>query len=54
MEWYEKFERLREVLGDETVFTAIKNYFTAEERISFAMDGTWKGFETIHNYICFE
>jgi len=32
----------------------IKNYFTAEERISFAMDGAWQGFETIHNYIDFE
>ena len=38
MEWYEKFERLREVLGDETVFTAIKNYFTADQIEEFCDD----------------
>ena len=29
MEWYEKFEKLREILGDETVLQEVSNYFTS-------------------------
>lgn len=31
MEYYEKFNRLREVLSDETVFTEILNYFSSHD-----------------------
>ena len=28
---YEKLEQLREILGDETVFTEFLNYFTSDQ-----------------------
>ena len=31
MEWYEKFEKLREILGDETVLQEVSNYFTSAQ-----------------------
>ena len=31
MEYWEKFEKLREILGDETVLQEVTNYFTADQ-----------------------
>ena len=31
MEYYEKFEKLREILGDETVLQEVINYFTVDQ-----------------------
>lgn len=31
MEYWEKFEKLREILGDETVLQEVANYFTADQ-----------------------
>ena len=31
MEYWEKFEKLREILGDETVLQEVSNYFTADQ-----------------------
>ena len=35
MSWYEKFEKLRELIGDETMFCAICNYFNADQLNDF-------------------
>lgn len=31
MDWYEKFEKLKELIGDETMFCAITNYFSSDQ-----------------------
>jgi len=31
MEYWEKFEKLREILGDETVLREVTNYFTSDQ-----------------------
>ena len=31
MEYWEKFEKLREILGDEIIFENILNYFTSDQ-----------------------
>lgn len=31
MEYWEKFERLREILGDETVLQEVSMYFTSDQ-----------------------
>lgn len=31
MEYWEKFEKLREILGDETVLQEVINYFAADK-----------------------
>ena len=33
MEYWEKFEKLREILGDETVLQEVSNYFTADGKL---------------------
>jgi hypothetical protein len=35
MEYFEKFEKFREILGDETVFVEITNYFTPDQLDEF-------------------
>ena len=35
MSWYEEFEKLRGLLGDETMFSAICNYFSSDQMSDF-------------------
>lgn len=35
MDWYEKFEKIREFLSDEIIIEAMQNYFNSDELNDF-------------------
>jgi hypothetical protein len=35
MEWYDKLEKLREILGDKEMFIAVSNYFSSSQMEDF-------------------